>query len=121
MLYIFTLIYTDIVDPIYNDLNYIGGKEPLDGATFSFSDGFSLSLSWFNIIKVWRIRWKIFMCMPGIGNGGFDILPFVEYRVILDDHAKRARVWAKSPAPPTYGRCRRCSLKLNEKINVSST
>ncbi|SDH45335.1 hypothetical protein SAMN05428952_101443 [Nitrosomonas sp. Nm132] len=87
MLYIFTLIYTDIVDPIYNDLNYIGGKELLDGATFSFSDGFSLSLSWFNIIKVWRIRWKIFMCMPSIGNGGFDILPFVEYRVILDDHA----------------------------------
>jgi hypothetical protein len=76
------------VDPLLqNDSNFMSSKKLLDGTTFLFSDGFDLSPFGFNVIKVWGIGRQVFKRMPSIGNGCFDILPFMECRIIHDDHA----------------------------------
>ncbi|WP_074668209.1 hypothetical protein [Nitrosomonas communis] len=64
-----------IADPIQNDSKCTGGKELLVRTTFAFSDGFGLGLFLLDDIELWRIRQQIFKRVPGIGKGGFDILP----------------------------------------------
>ncbi len=39
------------------------------------------------MIKVRGIRRQVFKRMPGIGNGGLDILPLMEGRVVHDNYA----------------------------------
>nr|WP_254776424.1 hypothetical protein [Nitrosomonas sp. Nm34] len=43
------------------------------------------------MIKVRRIRWQVFKRIPGVGNGGFDILLFMKRCVVHDNHASRQK------------------------------
>lgn len=72
---------------VRNNSECIKFEEHIDGLVLLFTQCLGLRPFWFNVIKVWRIRrqGQVFKRMPGIGNGGFDILSFMERRVDHDN------------------------------------